>query len=143
MIDTPFALARRVPAPVWAVVAFGLLMGAALGAQTIRLGEARATIDTLSAHVETLSADLSTCRGNTATLEIALADQNAAVEALAAESAARIARAEAAQRDAEETARQARDRAARFALRPIQGVTVCERVLDVDAAFLRQLGGGE
>jgi len=139
------AIASRLPLPAWTAIGAVLLMSVPLGVQTVRLGMVTDSRDEWKAQVMDPGtgyiARLTTCRADVADLSRSLADQNEAVTALEADSAARIA---AAEREAEAARQEVADalaRAERIIARPIAGDTVCERVQDVHSAFMAELEG--
>lgn len=106
-----------------------------------QLSERRADrlYDQIHAEDTGYAARLTTCRSNVNGLESSLKTQNEAVEALETESERRMAEIREEIEAADSRASQARQQAEALRNRPIQGVTVCERLLDVDAAFLEIL----
>lgn len=141
------AILSRIPLPVWTAVGAALVMAIPLGVQTVRYEVAESQRADLYRQINDeqtgFIARLAVCRGNTATLEAAIAGQNAAVMAMADQASERIARAEEAASQARSERDEAEARAARFMARPIQGATLVDRVLDVDAAVLADLEGQE
>jgi cell division septum initiation protein DivIVA len=93
--------------------------------------------DRLADRLEQVRLDLSQCRANAGALEASIAAQNIAVEALHAESMARITELQERLSAASTRASAARSEAERLRDRPIQGVTQCERMTDVYEAIVR------
>lgn len=84
-------------------------------------------------------ANFKTAESNVMALSAAVARQNVALAALAKEAEERRARAAAAVKNAQESARQARARLAAVVIHPPQGATACDRVMDIDRRFLEAL----
>lgn len=139
------AILSRIPLAAWTAAGAVALMAVPLGVQTVRLGMVTDSRDEWKAQVtdpETgYIARLTTARASIATLARSIDDQNAAIEAIQTESAARIAQAEADAEAAREQINDALARADRTLTRPITGNTVCERVEDVHSAFMAELEG--
>lgn len=113
----------------------------AIGIGPIRLwdGGYAARMEALRDENKRTSNDLSVCRGNVETLNASLDRQNLAVRALEVESARRISETREALTAANNAALRASERAEALRTRQIQGDNVCERLLDVDAAFMEML----
>jgi hypothetical protein len=118
-------------------------MAVPLGIQSVRLNIVTESREEWKAQVtdpETgYIARLTTARANAAALNREIGRQNDAIDALEADSAARIAQAERDAAEAQAAIDAALARAGRTLTRPIAGGTVCARVLDVDAAFMAEL----
>lgn len=71
--------------------------------------------------------------------ETSIDRQNDAIDKLSKQSEAALAEAEAEVTAARRENRAAKDRLNRFLAQPIQGDTVCERLLDVDRRFLEEI----
>jgi septal ring factor EnvC (AmiA/AmiB activator) len=102
-----------------------------------QLSERRA--DRLAGRLEATRLDLAQCRENVSTLETSIEAQNTAIQTLQEESATRMAETQERLSRLNTEAERARSEANRLRNRPIQGDTVCERMLDVDAAFVEGL----
>lgn len=139
------AILSRVPLAAWTAAGAVALMAVPLGIQTVRLGMVTESRDEWKAQVTDPETGyivrLTTARASIATLTRAVEDQNAAIEAVRADSAARIARAEADAEAARASIADALARADRTLTRPIAGNTMCERVQDVHSAFMAELEG--
>lgn len=83
--------------------------------------------------------DLTRAKDNVAVCEAGLADQNSAYEALAKESARRLAEAKKQLETAQKARRSAEARAAVLLSKPINGSTLEQRVLEVDKQVLESL----
>lgn len=86
-----------------------------------------------------LQSDLFACRTNTASLDAAIKDQNAAIGAMKAESDARIAAISKQLSAAKKQTMKAEAAAAYVRAHPPKGPDLCSRVLDVDQTFLKAL----
>jgi len=99
----------------------------------------RNVVAKLTTKIKTIEADLATEATNRATLETAIARQNAEWQRQSAAGAARVATAQQKLAVAQAEARKARARANAMLSAPIRGNTVCERVMDVDRRVLESL----
>lgn len=135
-------------ARVWQVGAIGasalaLTLAVALGVTTLQRNGAARDRDALRAQIHApvtgYIARLATCRGNVAALEGGLTRQNAAVDALRRDGAARIAAAEQRLAAAQRAAADARLRADRLLNAPLVEVGRCERFEEADARVLEAL----
>lgn len=129
----------KVPAFVWSGLAVGAVMLALLVAQKIEIAHVKHDLARVQALADDRLERLTTCRGSVAVLEAAVEDQNEAVAAMAAESAARMAERDAALALARADAEAAQARVRSILNRPIVGATACERFLDVDAMVMEAL----
>ena len=93
----------------------------------------------LASQITVLKIDLDQSRKNTATLEAAVADQNATIEALAKESAERLAAAQIRLAEATKARRKAESRADALLNSALTGSTLELRVLEVDSKVLENL----
>tara|TARA_B100000678_G_scaffold13657_2_gene10749 strand:+ start:9260 stop:9685 length:426 start_codon:yes stop_codon:yes gene_type:complete len=137
------ATLARVPLYVWSALSVAGIMSVLLFVQNARLANAKDDYAKLYADINEPKtgyvARLTTCQASVATLEESIGTQNKAIEDLKRTSDEAIERANAAAKEAALEADAARKRARDMANRPIQGETVLDRVLDVDAAFLEAL----
>lgn len=131
------AQAWKIGTAVAGAAALGL--GVQLWRANIELNILRKDRDMFIAEAARLESDLSTCRGNNFRMEIALNAQNIAVKNLQttsetrlAESAAALAKAQVAEKAAEQTIAKLRN------IRPA-GATTCDRAVEVDSVFLETL----
>lgn len=143
----------------WRMVALAALIAFA-GMQTARLHNAKsdqfdrsacikgqpckppkwkAEVAALRDSLRTAQDGLSMCRANTDTLKASIARQNAAVSAIQADSDARLAQATKAAQQARSVAESARQASNMILGKHLAGATACERVSEVDAAFLEAL----
>jgi len=121
-------------------VAFGLAI--ALSIATARLHDAQVSRDALTASIETpvtgWAARLTTARNNASVLETSIGDQNAKIDALSKDSAARLALATAALAAADKRAAGDQARIAKL-LKPLVGSNTCQRVIEADERLLESL----
>lgn len=123
--------------------AAALVIGVALGVTTIQKNNAVKRADGLAQQIDDpitgYRARLSSCEANVDLLDGEIAKQNDAIERVGAESAARVAQAQAGLAAARRDAADARYRAERLAGATINGATVCERFEDADRQVLEML----
>lgn len=135
------AATSRIAGPV--AIAGCVVLGLALGVTTLQKNAAAKRADGLHAEIHApvtgYVARLALCQGNVDRLDAKLVVQNNAVEALQADSDARIARAQAGLNASRRAAADARFRADRLAGATITGATVCDRVADADRQVLEML----
>lgn len=119
----------------WAALALVALVAFA-GIQTVRVGRLKDDV----VRLENLAAEALRAqaweKARAQTCEAGLARQNAAVEALRAEGAARLARADKAAADARAVAASARRQADTLLNARLEGADACERAQDVRRRFL-------
>lgn len=119
----------------WATLALVALVAFA-GIQTVRVGRLKDDV----VRLENLAAEALRAqaweKARAQTCEAGLARQNAAVEALRAEGAARLARADKAAADARAVAASARRQADTLLNARLEGADACERAQDVRRRFL-------
>ncbi len=117
----------------WKLLALGaaaLAFGLILWGKNIEIRGLNARITAQEGQIATLNRDLGTCRGNVATLEAGIAGQNAALERVRADGAARVAGLEQALSTARISAQTAQQRAeAILARRP--GADACADALAI------------
>ena len=123
----------------WAALALVALVAFA-AIQTVRVGRLKEDVGRL----ENLAAEALRAqaweKARAQTCEAGLARQNAAVEALRAEGAARLARADKAAADARAVAASARRQADTLLNARLEGADACERAQDVRRRFLEVTG---
>lgn len=105
-------LTSRLAGPAMAATA--VVAGLAVGAQTIRLGEAINRAKRAETVVVRLSDDLAACRATARTLDVEIARQNSRVAGLEREAATRVAQSARAVSAAKSEAARLRQRAARM-----------------------------
>ena len=114
-----------------------IALGGMLGVTVLQKNAAVKRADKLHAEihapVDGYIARLALCKGNVKRLDAGLARQNAALTALQADSADRLAAAGRNLATAQQTAAEYRVQASRLARATPVGVTQCDRILDVDA----------
>lgn len=119
------------------VVAVGLAV--ALGVTTFQKVGLERDVARLETSVETIKGDLTVCQGNTRTLESTIDARNDEIELLGLASKARLATAEKAVTEARAATAATQSRLNRLLNAPAAGVTVCERLDEVDRAVLESL----
>lgn len=131
------ARAWQVGAISGGVVAVGLAV--ALGVTAFQKVGLERDVARLETAIETVKGDLTTCQGNTRTLEATITEQNSEIELLGLASKARLAAAEKAVVEARAATAATQSRLNRLLNAPASGVTVCERLDEVDRAVLESL----
>jgi len=129
----------KTPVARWlgiALATFGLLM---LVYNAVHTAGADAHARQVAPIIERLKTDLTTCQDNTDRLGEALEAQNDAVQALKAQSDAKIAEAAKTVSAAQKSTLAAEVAAARIRANPPRGSDVCVRMLDADETFLEAL----
>lgn len=123
---------------VGAIAGAGVALGLAvtLGVTLFQKAGVERDLARTEATVERLTGDLRACRSNARTLEDALDGQNDRIVALGAESAERLAAAEAAVAEARSHGAALQSRLTRLLTAPAAGATTCERIDDIDRAVL-------
>jgi len=115
----------------------------AFGAATIGLGVGCFILNgqnlTLRTEIQTVRIDLAQAKANNVVLESAIDDQNASLEALAAESQRRLDAANVKLAAAQKARKVAEGRVTILLDKPIPGSTLEERILAVDAMVLESL----
>lgn len=127
-------LTSRLAGPIATVAALGLAV--ALGVTTLQKAGLERDVAKHEATIARVSADLRTCRGNTATLEKAIAERNAEIQRISEAGAAQLAKAEAEIATARQETARLNTRINRLLTTPVTGSTVCERVEQVDRSII-------
>jgi|GEM_PF-6838338 len=105
----------------------------------IEIRHLRNVVAKLTTKIKTVEADLATETTNRANLETAIARQNAEWQRQSTAAATRLATTQQKLEAAQVAARKARARATAMLTIPLNGDTVCERVMDADRRVLESL----
>lgn len=130
-------LTSRLAGPIAAGIA--VLLALALGWQTMQLAAVRSHLKVADAAAAALYRNLETCKANTATLSEAVASQNAATEAMRAETDARAKMLADGLQQARRGRAGAEARASALLTRPPAGIDACARAEAARDAVIRSL----
>lgn len=127
-------LTSKLAGPI--ATAAAVVLALLLTVQTVKLAEARKSMDGLASALARAATDLSTCRSNRAGLEASLTAQNAAVEAARQAGEQMRARSAKAVSEAQNATAAAERRAAAIMARKPVGADACQRALEADDLIL-------